>query len=720
MQMETLAFSCGLLSMGLNVQFALCRFGFSGVDWPKLFSTQGLAFFLLFLPGFISRTLTAFFRSRRIPIVTSIGFGLFVTVFSTCLFGFLARQKNFPISFGIVSFGVMLWVGNVWRCCKSKESRPSLLHLILLLILSLFLGATLWGNYHTSPLFIEKMMEGWIPTDTLYHAAIVEMFDLHHLASVGIDGITPHPYHMGSHIWFSFLSRLIDVPPWLFYQLGYSVAVVPFFLFTFFAFANSVRSHGNYQDRKDKFSIGTLDWAVLTVVVIGVLPNLVLFLSYAENFVFVSESLTVAMAFVFSLGVWILDVIERPNTILGENGHPPLFVYGVIPLVTCLIGFTKISLLILLPAGLIFLAGRLFKFSSSRFLMCAVVLVLTTFPLARYLSTPHPLHFSPFYFIRSFVNLPFQPFFHPIFYFWTFLYIGLRVWEENVKTVADLVASIKEKRVLDVEFLAVIAFLGELPLLFMELPGASAWYFGVVAHYLAVALLLVRFPRFLEKAKKTHAIKSDWRSLKITTLGGILFSIPVFITLVMNFNLRVFRLIEDNIQFRTREISRAGLADVYAKSSLKDGLNMLAYIPDQHLADLPYAEIVSALMQLHEMNPVEKKETALFIPESTERYWLRDSDKRYLIPFTAPGLAGLPMLGGLGPNLGNIPTYYGYNMLDLGRLRRENQLTSADDICDLARKAGFEKVVVLLEKDQHIVTQTLDCDEKINDLRLNL
>ena len=187
----------------------------------------------------------------------------------------------------------------VAACVRSEEDRPSPGLIGLLCLLSLFIGATVWAGDILSPVFIEKMMAGWVPMDPLYHSAIGEMWNLHRVSSVGLDGLASHPYHIGSHIWFASLANLVGVRPWLFYQAGYPVAIVPLALYALLSFARSVRAAVTAPSERDAIHIGLKEWAFLSIVIIGVLPHMVTLLTHSENLILVSESFATALMFVF-------------------------------------------------------------------------------------------------------------------------------------------------------------------------------------------------------------------------------------------------------------------------------------------------------------------------------------------------------------------------------------------------------------------------------------
>ena len=117
------------------------------------------------------------------------------------------------------------------------------------------------------------MMAGWLPIDPATHSAMTEI-DLHHVFSVGLDALALCPYHLGSHVWFASLANLTGIRPWLFYQLGFPVIVIPLALYALMSFARAIRGRINSLSETHEFPIGFLEWFLLIARLSGLCPIL--------------------------------------------------------------------------------------------------------------------------------------------------------------------------------------------------------------------------------------------------------------------------------------------------------------------------------------------------------------------------------------------------------------------------------------------------------------
>src|SRR5688500_4003657 len=110
----------------------------------------------------------------------------------------------------------------------------------------------------------------------------------------------------------------------------------------------------------------------------------------------------------------------------------------------------------------------------------------------------HREGFAAFDFLWGYVRPAWWPFFILVHLFWSWLYIVVRLRSEGVGTLADLREAASERRIFDVEVVAVIAVLGIGPGFVMHIDGGSAFYFSDVQRWLALGFILSRTPELFE------------------------------------------------------------------------------------------------------------------------------------------------------------------------------------------------------------------------------
>jgi hypothetical protein len=283
---------------------------------------------------------------------------------------------------------------------------------------------------------------------------------------------------------------------------------------------------------------------------------------------------------------------------------------------------------------------------------------------------------SPLHFMRFDAAQNWQQFF-PLFHLlWTWVYVGLRMWEERITDLSQVRSAIRERRIIDVEILLVIAILGFLPGEIISIHGGSAVYFSDVQRWVALAFIVSRMPRWAEewKARRTGAeIHTGVRGVRLSRVLSVFVLAPFAITLVVNL-----------VQWPLRDL-RANRA-VRSAISAAGGIQHSLYYP-----------IVTELREISRLPQRERRQMALFIPQSNQQYWsMFTSDGRCSwTPMIAPAVAGVALIDGMpAPDCDvteqyNMPLYH-------KRLRPQVAADVTDNaVCAKARAKGFRQVMIL-------------------------
>jgi len=119
----------------------------------------------------------------------------------------------------------------------------------------------------------------------------------------------------------------------------------------------------------------------------------------------------------------------------------------------------------------------------------------------------------------------------------------------------------------------------------------------------------------------------------------------------------------------------------------------------RELASQPsvYKPIVTALRDISHLPESERRQTLLFIPQSSTQYWtMFTSDGRCTFtPLIAPGLASVAMLDGMpAPNC-QITDQYNMNVYRKRTAPQKIADITDQSLCTKARAKGFNRLIIL-------------------------
>ncbi|MEO5590407.1 MAG: hypothetical protein ABIS03_12530, partial [Gemmatimonadaceae bacterium] len=299
---------------------------------------------------------------------------------------------------------------------------------------------------------------------------------------------------------------------------------------------------------------------------------------------------------------------------------------------------------------------------------------------------------SPFNFMRYDVADGWQQFFPLVNLVWTWIYIGGRIWEEDIRTVSSFGRACSDRRIVDVEIVFVVALLGFLPGQIFSIHGGSAVYFSDVQRWVALAFIASRVGIWSTHwAKRTAAAKlpdpgRGWRSVRLSTMLLMLVAAPCAITVALNTSRPVLQLLHRNVDVRTQLVAQGGGTSLTSAATLHRGLQRSKNYP-----------LVTMLRGISRLTAEERRNAALFIPQSYSDYWkMFDADNRCTyVSLVAPALSGVAMIDGMPP--------YGCRVTRQYNMTSYNERTApqtASDItpralCGEARRNGFAQVLVL-------------------------
>jgi hypothetical protein len=730
---DTIVVATGIVSIGIAALYWVMRIGFED-SLVVAARPVALALFISSFPFIASRGIWALGAKEHgavPPWWGSYAFLWLVGLALTAILGRLVPALGFsPLSLlavvGVVSFVVIFarWITKapLWR---------SLLLVVGSGVFSVWASGVVWGRIYKNPLFYENfILNGLIHHDGLSQAAIGNMLRTYHVATIGVDGLNYMPYHWGTSWLFAQLSNLTGAQVLDFYQLGFPVTMIPLFFGGTVAFAVAMRNRRKGPDTGQDLRHDFRFWFVFLAACIGIIPLSGLDGMGVWTSGLISESYTVAVPcglLFFATVVTFHDgVSQRPVAGTGRARAvaDSLFLVVGIPLGIVMLGYLKISLMVLGFALAMYALFRLRLYRRPLHLMAALLLVVLFYFTYVQVSLPaHREGISPLDFLWSYVRPAWWPFFLIVHLFWSWVYIAVRLKSEGVATLADLKEAAAGRRILDVEAVALVALLGIAPGFILHIDGGSAFYFSDIQRWLSLALILSRLPIFLavilgeappKRRKKPRGFLSRLDSVRMRQVLIVFFLLPVIGSMVSN------GLAWPITMARANAATRHALYPATVAATLPWGLHGLPLLHDRATLDeglrrSPNFLVAETLRGLSAMPAAVRRRTALFIPQDQAVFWrsLTRPGACTFQPLLATALSSIAMVDGMPPYGCTLSRYYGLG----SHAPRTRPQTAADAepalLCRRATAAGMDRVLVLtFDGTSRATTTTVQCPPK--------
>ncbi len=694
---SSVAVAASIVSIGLGVIYWLARIGFVTPLAP-IAASIGLALLLINLPVIIWR-LT---RSKQPGWARSYSFIWLTTFVGVAAIGRfvvgIGSAMTLPVTIaGSISFAVVaLW----W--VREAPIRFAVVLVAGSAFFSTWVGGVVWGRIYKSPLFMETLIgTGIVHHDGVTLAALGNMLRTYHVASMGLDGVSYMAYHWGSPWLFAQLSNLTGQSVLAFYQLGYPVTIIPLFFGSIIACAVQLSEHDVTRS--------WITWPLFIAATIGVMPvtGMDALGVWTSNLV-ISESYAVAIPIALMLlSTVVMFWKERGNAVLTGNAGVADFGFLAIVLAGGLVilGYVKISFMILGFGALAYAALRIGAWK--RWPLLAIALWTTAIVAVTYKRVSLVAHHEgvvPLDFLESFVSHEWWPFFVLAQLFWSLLYVVLRLRQENARTVHDVIALARERKVLDVEVVAVVAIAGILPGFVLHIDGGSAFYFSDVQRWLALSLILASAATLIPRV--------EWNRMSALGKLGVAFLLfPFLVSTARNSVHWTTRMLRANAELRhslyppaERNVTIAGirslphLADpVKLDAGLKSSVNYNPVMGLLSLAGIPLGE---------------KEVTAVFVPQNEQRYWtiLKRPGACAFSGFVVPSLTGMAMIDGMPAADCKLSPYYGLSLFPHRTTAQVEADTARLALCRKARAAGFRQVIKLhFDVEGRMSRNTIGC-----------
>ncbi len=723
-RITTAVFSAVVAIVLAGVYYA-ARLGFRENSFILVLQTLSLSFFLIFFPSFC-RVMRRFLLGNRPS--TWIGSDAALSLAGLLILplaGIVGLDGGMNLLPVLVTLGLLMCVAVFLVWLLSGGLGRSLVFMLCAGFFGTWVAGAVWGSGYQNPLYEEALAGGYyLCKDILVVSSMTSMLRTFNFPSIGVDGLAYCWYHWGAYWFFAQLSDLLRIGSVKFGQLGFPVIFIPFLLSRFLEFA--VHAGESFSDRKDlpDLRADVPFWLLVFIGWIGFIPTEVATkMRFGENIIFFSESYAVATALSFvslSLSLWLLDRFRFAQRSLTVSDRCLIL---LMPLLIAGVGLTKISLMYILVVvyGYLFLRLGLWRYKT---LTVSVAVSMLALPVMVMLTSPagagggyrgvYPLVF----FIS---NIPFawKPFFFILYYFWSWVFIILRLGASRVVTLSNLRDAIRNKTVVDVEVIVVTCVVGGAPAYILPIGGASGLFFMDFQWWLALGLILA----YRKKLRKIWSVVQDLFTTAKSNLGAIrldqvcilFLGVCMAASVFANGSLAVWRMAYLNLSVRNALVHPESLSEspqalqkgfytrfvrdlkgrnvAGLKSFVNTELRPLVSSAQESLEKAKGYAVIRTLHQLDHMPISEKRHTLLFVPRSNTQYWdLVPSCEA--VSFLGPSIAGMAMLDGLpGPGckfiLGQFSVY--------PPRTAQGALVAQDEtsLCVAAREKGFSRVIVL-------------------------
>jgi hypothetical protein len=617
------------------------------------------------------------------------------------------------IGFAAAIAAVVIWV-------RRGDPGANLLFVAGTGVFAVWACGVAWSTRYKNPVFWETLeYHANVHHDPLYNISLANNMRTYGVSSTGLDGVPYIPYHFGSGWLNSQWAYLAGTDVLSFYNLGPSVIVIPLFFSAVLLLGIEVkkgwrRAHPA-EGRDVPLRTDYAAWLVFLVATVGLIPTSGLDAMGIWNLhALISESYVIGVP-VFLLVMSTATVYWRRRKSSQRIGDL-VFLLAFAPAMLVVAGFLKVSTMLLLLAAALAVAllGRLFRdwvFALSALLCFGASAI--TYRLVSVAAQNQGI--VPFSFMRFYVEAAWWPYFILVHLFWSWLYIYLRLREEDVNTIGDVRQAALQGRISDVVVVAIVAIAGWLPGEVIDIHGGSAVYFSDVQRWFALSLLMASAGRWLSRSRAADDIPR--RSM--LTLGGMRLSrlwvaalaIPIGITMILNIRRAPMTALRANLTLRRALFAEAGIAGPVGIRSLANPRILSA-----GLRRSPDYALISTLRRLDDTPPALKRRTAVFIPQSYTHFWRvwTEADRCSFVPFIVPATSGLALIDGMPPVDCDLTEQYGMTRYK----RRTTPQLPADvmpfTLCAKANAKGFSRVVVLdAAAGSGVAVHVLECPVRI-------
>jgi len=648
-----------LMAIFIAIAYCFYRIGFDLDIW-NIIKIVGLALFIHIIPNFILRNKTDLNWWEKDAMITIYAL-LFVGVL-----GYIARFL--PIIqwsiWLVVLIGIALFFWVFKGFTKEYKISKVLFCVLIAFVLSLYFLNENYGKFGYKDSFLEAISVGSKnydlgTIDMSYHTVIAKMYQTYQIPTTGIDGVVWMHYNTASHWLIGNMSLLLDIPTWLFYNLGYQVIFLSLFFRVLTSFTSDLQNYFVIKKNiQPSFGVDSWQFWVLVIIIFVPVPNNMYMAGLLGYHFVISSPYVVALCFLWAFLAATISFYEKQ---VKKN----IFLFIFLPVMLFTIGFSHVASIVILTAciGYIFLRWGLYKTISYWIMGVITVCILvscyfltaeTTFT-GRYHS--YEGSWGWFFFFKQHE----AQYFNFIVVFYASLYITTILYLKNEKLTFKNI--INEKKAFWIELFWIAALAGLAPNMILQLYGSTGMYFLGLHKWLIGAFLLAYIP-FI----KIDILERQWfLYTKILVIGVILviftgkFFKNMDAGIKKNLDVRATILNEPKIIWKTRYFVTKFFCCPEEWSKIK---LLYSNQVQQKIEKNEFYQIIKSWERLNNL-PIEiKQQSRIYIPYKELKVYKETNHFEYQeIPMIAPYTTGIATIRGL-PAPEQPLGAYGYSYFD--------------------------------------------------------
>ena len=238
----------------------------------------------------------------------------------------------------------------------------------------------------------------------------------------------------------------------------------------------------------------------------------------------------------------------------------------------------------------------------------------------------------------------------------------------------------------------------------LHIDGGSAFYFSDIQRWLSVGLLLAGASALLPRVERLNLTR-------LRTIAIVIVALPFVVSTLRNSVYWTSRMLSANAELRRSLYSEGDLAQINPGIRSLPRLTDPAKLRDGLLRGRNY-QPVAGLLSLAKLPLIEKRRTAVFIPQTEAKYWsiLARPNACGFSGFVVPSLTGIAMIDGMPDAQCKLSPYYGLSLFEKREQAQTEADVSPDAVCARAKAKGFERVIRLHFDDRGVMsTSTHEC-----------
>ncbi len=702
-ELRFLAVFFSLFAVGMAGLFAALRTGF-GSDGIAIFRALGLALLLVNAPVMWADTLR---RNGRAGWYRSPAAGGLLLTLLTCLGGLPVTAHFAGILFALLGMAAAAWTA--MRAFRAGDVRIDARFTATLVLAILWCGGVTWGTGYENPLYLENVaLHGQRRSiDLFFHSGLANMLTTYGVPSNGIDGLVGISYHFGSHWVFGRWAALMGVQVIDFYQMGYQVVVPAVWFMGLAMVALEVRRRrghvgaGSYRGIAlilvCAAVVGSLPWPPLAAGGFGVSP-------------FLSESHALAILLGFYVGAIVLARVPAHEGALAEY----FLACVLVPLTITALGFMKVSTFAFTLPALLYgvlrtgLYRRAAWIAGTLLTLAAVYLSLPRLLQPIFLGAGAVPKFALFSYLDYLLPVRWWPFFITIHFFWSWIFILVRLRQEGVTNFQSLRLALKRKSLIDAEIIVLTTLACMAPGMILPI-SMDAFFFSDQARWAALPLLLGDGILLARLSAKLRDFRGDgYFRLAPSRIAALFLAGPLIISFVITLLAWPISMLRMNLSTRKEIAALTGEPLMSVKERVRSGRilelfdsRMLA----AGLANAPGTSVIQTLRTASEISRESKKHTAVYIPKSIGEFWdiYQSAENCNWAGFVAPALSEVAMINGIPPRECSVGRNFGYGMSSYMKgLEWPPSVVKTDsELCADGERWGFNDILIMEPVSAH-------------------